>query len=182
MAFNPDVLSAYAEQGDPEKPLPVEDWNPPACGNIDMRIARDGTWFHDGAPILKPALVRLFSRLLRKDDDGYVLVTPAEKVAIAVEDVPFIAVTMSERDGALVFRTNVGDIVTADAEHPLRFESDADGAFIPYIRVRGGLDARLSQGLARDLASRIQTEGDTMGIHSGNSFFTISDPHPVFEP
>ncbi len=91
-----------------------------------MRISRDGTWFHDGRPILRPALVRLFARLLRQDADGYVLVTPVEKVAIAVEDVPFIAVAMNAGP-ALTFRTNIGDVVTADADHPLRFASDDQG-------------------------------------------------------
>ena len=172
-------LTAYAEQGDPEKPLPVETWHPPVCGDIDLRIARDGAWFHNGAPILKPALVRLFARLLRRDEDGYVLVTPAEKVAIVVEDVPFIAVAMTESDAALTFRTNVGDLVTAESDHPLRFVTDA--GFIPYVRVRGGLEARLSPALARDLAELATVEDGQLGIRSGNSFFTIGPADQLFD-
>ncbi len=172
-------LAAYAEQAAPDTPLPVDDWNPPFCGAIAMRIARDGTWLHDGRPIPRPALVRLFARLLRRDADGYVLVTPVEKVAITVEDVPFIAVAMTIGP-ALTFRTSAGDVVTADADHPLRFESDDQG-FRPYVRVRGRLDARLTPALARDLASLVQMIDGRAGISSGNGFFTIPGADQLFD-
>lgn len=179
MTAFPASLSAYAGQGDPAHPLPVETWRPPDCGAIDIRIARDGTWFHEGRPIARLALVRLFSRLLRKDDDGHVLVTPVEKLAITVEDVPFVAVSMTEGP-VLTFHTQVGDVVTADDEHPLRFETD--GGFRPYIRVRGGLEARMSQGVARDLALLVEVRAGMAGIASGNQFFTIGPADQLFDP
>ncbi len=178
MTAFPSSLAAYAGQDDPAQPLPVEDWNPPACGVIDIRIARDGAWFHEGRPIVRPALVRLFSRLLRKDADGYVLVTPVEKLAITVEDVPFIAVSMTQ-GSVLVFHTQVGDSVAADEEHPLRFETSDE--FRPYVRVRGGLEARLSQGVARDLAAMAEVRDGMAGVASGNSFFTIGPADQLFD-
>jgi hypothetical protein len=120
--------------GPPQRALaPVEQWNPPFCGNIDMRIARDRTWFYYGTPINRPALVRLFSTILRKESDGYVLVTPVEKVGIKVEDAPFPAVEMivahRGADQVLRFLTNVGDWVEAGFNHPIRFEKAAcDGS------------------------------------------------------
>jgi hypothetical protein len=155
------ALSRLAEALGPEasrKGLPpVERWNPAYCGEIDMRIAADGTWHYNGSPIGRAALVKLFSTILRKDPERYVLVTPVERVGIAVEDVPFLAVEM-EVDGAgedrrIAFRTNVDDIVEVDADHPLRFERDGTGGVRPYVRVRGGLWARLTRPLALDLIS-----------------------------
>ncbi|ESQ76653.1 DUF1285 domain-containing protein [Asticcacaulis sp. AC402] len=151
-------------------PLPVATWNPPFCGHIDMRIARDGTWFHNGTPIRRPAMVRLFSRLLRRDEDGYVLVTPVEKLGITVEDVPFIAVEMAVVDGTLTFRTNVDDVVTAGRDHPLRFET-GDNGFIPYVEVRIGLFARLARALAQDLAAMGEIRDGWFGVVSDGVFF-----------
>ena len=179
----PASLAAYAGQDDPALPLPVESWNPSACGTLDMHVARDGAWFHEGRPVARPALVRLFARLLRKDDDGYVLVTPVEKLAITVEDVPFIAVALTTSMTAgpdLTFRTNVGDVVTAGGDHPLRFETE--GGFRPYVHVRGGLEARLTQGVARDLAALAEIRDGMAGIASGNSFFTIGPADQLFDP
>ncbi|HET8704786.1 MAG TPA: DUF1285 domain-containing protein, partial [Pseudomonadales bacterium] len=109
---------------------PVEKWNPPFCGDIDMRIKRDGSWWYLGTPIGRKPLVRLFSTILRKDDDRYFLVTPVEKVGITVEDAPFVAVGCDVKEGdsgiELNFITNVDDEVTADADHPIRVVFDAD--------------------------------------------------------
>ncbi len=165
--------------------LPVESWNPPFCGDIDMKIARDGAWFYQGSRIERPALVRLFSRLLRKDEDRYVLVTPVERVGITVEDVPFIAaeLEMAEK-GAFRFRTNVGDEVLADAGHPLRFETGAADGIIPYVLVRGGLWARLTRSLTLDLIAHgtaLDVDGRRMfGVASGGAFFPIA-PAEEFE-
>ena len=158
-------------------PAPVESWHPPYCGEIDLRIAADGTWFHAGTPILRPALVTLFAGILRKDPERYVLVTPVECVGITVEDVPFIGVAMGEAEGAFVIGTNLGDEVRAGAEHPLRFTQDESGGVKPYIRVRGGLWARLTRSLALELLDRGETrehEGsERFGVTSGGVFFPI---------
>ena len=128
-------------------PRPVESWNPPYCGDIGMKIQRDGTWLYQGSPIGRIALVKLFASILRKDEDGRTyLVTPAEKVECAVEDAPFLAVEMavtgSGREQQLTFRTNVDDVVTVDGAHPMRFAvQQPDGGLKPYILVRGRLEA-----------------------------------------
>ena len=136
-------------------PPPVERWNPPFCGDIDMRIAADGTWFYGGTPIGRPPLVRLFASILRKDPERFVLVTPVERVGIAVEDAPFLAVEMAvEGEGesrTIAFRTNVDDVVQVDASHPLRFERDPQDGVKPYVLVRGGLWARVTRALTYDL-------------------------------
>jgi uncharacterized protein len=158
-APDPTLARLSAALGDlPKRGLPpVEAWNPPYCGEIDMRIAADGTWFHNGAPIRRPALVKLFATILRREPDGrMVLVTPVESVGIRVEDAPFVAVEMAvEGTGEarrIAFRTNVDDLVPLDAEHALRFEEDREGGFRPYIHVRRGLWALLTRALAYDLA------------------------------
>ena len=136
---------------------PVEKWNPPFCGDLDMEIRADGTWFYMGTPIGRPALVRLFSTVLRKDENNETyLVTPVEKVGIRVADAPFLAVEMqaSQQDGeaVLTFRTNVGDLVEADAEHPLRFEIVGETRQLkPYLLVRGRLEALLSRAVMYEL-------------------------------
>lgn len=166
-----------------ERPLPpVEEWNPPDCGEIDMRIARDGTWYYRGSPIQRPALVKLFSTILRKDGARYVLVTPVERVGIQVEDVPFLAVEMAvtgdPTDPILWFRTNVGDKVRVDAEHPLTFETGAAGGLVPYILVRKNLLARVTRALMLDLVARAverEHQGSRwLGVVSAGSFFPIA--------
>lgn len=169
---------------DGTRPLPpVEQWNPPFCGDIDMRIARDGAWFYQGTPISRPALVRLFSTILRKDPDRYVLVTPAERVGIIVEDAPFIAVEMeASGDGlaqSLRFRTNVDDWVTADAEHPLRFEREKEsGGVKPYVLVRGELWALVKRALVIDLIAlceiRAHEGAQCFGVASAGAFFPLA--------
>ena len=159
-------------------PPPVELWNPPFCGDIDMRIARDGTWFYGGTPIGRPALVKLFASILRKDPEGFRLVTPVEKVGIIVEDAPFLGVEMKIEHGSnLSFRTNVDDWVEAGAAHPLRFEPGPAGGVKPYVHVRGGLWALLKRALTYDLIARGEVAGaDTggqFGVHSGGLFFPI---------
>ncbi|PTM41898.1 DUF1285 domain-containing protein [Bosea sp. 124] len=134
---------------------PVERWNPDFCGDIDMRIAADGTWFYMGTPIGRPALVKLFSSVLRRDGDDYVLVTPVEKLGIVVEDAPFQAVEMAvEGEGdarSIAFRTHVDDLVTVGPEHAIRFEREAKGGLKPYVHVRRGLWARVTRALSYDL-------------------------------
>src|SRR5262245_42141391 len=136
---------------------PVDRWNPPFCGDIDMEIRADGTWFYMGTPIGRAPLVRLFSTVLRKDEDGKTyLVTPVERVGIRVADAPFIAVEMSvtERKGepVLTFRTNVGDVVEAGKEHPIRFVVEGGNDELkPYLHVRGRLEALVSRAVMYDL-------------------------------
>jgi uncharacterized protein len=163
-------------------PPPVERWNPPYCGEIDMRIAADGSWHYMGTPINRPALVRLFSTVLRKDPERYVLVTPVERVGIVVEDAPFLAVEMAvEGEGAerqIAFRTNVNDLVQVDPSNPLRFDEDAHGGVKPYVKVRGGLWALVTRALALDLiamAEEREVDGERLfGVGVGGAFFPIA--------
>ena len=154
-------------------PAPVDKWHPPYCGEIDMRIAFDGTWFYAGTPIARPAMVQLFAGILRKDSERYVLVTPVECVGIAVEDVPFVAVAMEADAGTLRFVTNLGDEVVAGDDHPMRFSVASDGGIKPYVHIRGGLWARLTRTLAIDLLDRAEERDGTVGIASGGAFFRI---------
>ena len=154
-------------------PAPVHLWHPPFCGDIDMRIAADGTWHYAGTPITRPALVRLFASVLRKDPERFVLVTPAECVGIVVEDAPFAAVAMEEDGGRLRFVTNLGDEVEADADHPLRFAIDGEGGVKPYVLVRGELWARLTRSLAIQLLDRAEERDGTLAVRSGGEVFSI---------
>ncbi|MEA3039177.1 MAG: uncharacterized protein QOE79_1690 [Sphingomonadales bacterium] len=163
-----------------EKKLPpVEKWNPGHCGPSDMRIARDGTWFHQGSPIGRPAMVRLFSTILRREPDGrHVLVTPVEKLDIEVEDAPFVAVELKSegegRDRRLAFRLNTGDMVVAGPEHPLRFAAGEDGPH-PYLRVRGGLEALVARPVYYELAELALAEGaEPPGLWSDGAFFPMA--------
>jgi hypothetical protein len=161
----------------------LRDWNPPFCGNLDIRIARDGAWFYLGSPIERPELVRLFSQVLRREGECYFLVTPAEKVGIVVDDVPFMAIEMKSHDDrgepVLTFRTNVGDVVTCDGEHPLRFSDSAKGGLIPYLHVRADLWAKLTRSLYYELVDRGEVrliDGDEVfGVASAGMFFAIAD-------
>lgn len=138
-------------------PPPVERWNPPFCGDLDMEIRRDGTWFYLGTPIGRMPLVQLFSSVLRKDEDGKTyLVTPVERVGIRVEDAPFVAVEMDVRsDGetqVITFRTNVGDVVEVGPDNPLRFVDEAEtGGLKPYLLVRGRLEALVARSVMYEL-------------------------------
>ncbi len=157
---------------------PVHLWNPPHCGHIDMRIARDGTWFYMGTPIGRPELVRLFATILRKDGDDYVLVTPVEKVGITVDDAPFVAVDFNKQGAGLAFETNVGDVMIAGPDHPIRVERDAEtGEPSPYILVRANLEAlidRKSFYRLVELCEHADHAGSRwFGIRSEGVFFPI---------
>lgn len=156
--------------------------NLPSCGDFDFRIARDGTWFYRGSPIGRKPLVRLFSTVLRRENDGsYWLVTPVERGRITVDDAPFVAVEMlvsgSGRDQKLAFRTNVDDWVTADESHPITLRESADGAPSPYIRVRGELDALIARPVFYDLVDLAETrnekDGAELGIWSTGHYFPL---------
>lgn len=180
----PDFLrglaEAQAEAAHTRKLPPVETWNPPDCGDIDMRIAVDGTWFYLGTPIGRPALVRLFSTILRREADGrYVLVTPVEKVGLKVEDAPFVAVRVDAEGGRLRFLTNVGDEVVAGAEHPLRV-AFRGAEPRPYVRVRGQLEARVSRAVFYELVAmaeeRATATGRELGVWSDGVWFSLGSP------
>jgi uncharacterized protein len=157
---------------------PVERWHPTHCGDIDIRIARDGTWFHQGTPIGRKELVRLFSTILRKDGADYVLVTPAEKMRITVEDAPFQAVLMEVngigRDQVLTFTTNVGDETVAGPGNPIRVETDpVTEEPAPYVHVRSGLEAKIARAVFYALADLAVRDGDILGVWSSGAFFPI---------
>ena len=180
-----------AAQGAAAKGLPpVHLWNPPFCGDLDMRIASDGTWYYLGTPIGRPALVKLFSTILKREDGKYFLVTPVEKVGIRVDDVPFLAVEMAqEGDGAgrkLAFRTNVDDWVPCNRDHRLRFEAAADGGLTPYLHVRSDLWAKVTRALYYDLVEmgeeRVVDGREMFGVMSGGEFFSMADAAQAREP
>lgn len=178
--------AAQTAGGKPSLP-PVERWEPPFCGDIDMEIRADGTWFYMGTPIGRQPLVQLFSTVLRKDADGKTyLVTPVEKVGIRVIDAPFVAVEMnaSERDGrqVLTFRTNVGDVIAAGKDHPLRFpghgpEHGKDSELKPYLHVRGRLEALVSRAVMYELVELGEVAKvagrDMFVVRSGGETFPI---------
>jgi hypothetical protein len=176
-ASNP--LKGLGEARKAKGPPPVHLWNPPFCGDIDMRIAQDGTWFYMNSPIGRKPLVQLFASVLRHDADGkFYLVTPVEKVGIRVDDAPFTAVRMAvQGEGAsqvISFETNVDDSVTVDAAHPLRFavEEGTDG-LKPYVVVRSGLEALVSRALFYDLAAAGMVVGEWFGVWSSGQFFPM---------
>lgn len=172
----PASLADIAEALAAQKLPPVESWHPERTGDSEMRIARDGTWFHQDAPIPRPEMVRLFSTILRREADGrHVLVTPAEKLDIAVEDAAFIAVAVAsegERDARrLGFTLNTGDPVIAGAGHAISLR---DGA--PYLHVRGGLEARIARPVYYELAEIALAEGGTPpGVWSEGAYFPLMD-------
>jgi len=177
------TLAEIAKLAADGKLPPVESWNPSHCGDSAMRILADGTWLHEGSPIGRVAMVRLFSTVLRREPDGgHVLVTPVEKLSIAVDDAPFVVVEMSsEGEGTrrrLAFRTNVGDLVVAGPEHGLVVEDRGHGAH-PYLRVRGGLDALVARPVYYELANLAIEEpvgpGGAIGLWSDGSFFRLGD-------
>lgn len=173
------AVAAAARRGPP----PVHLWNPPFCGDLDMRIAADGTWFYMGTPIGRPPLVRLFASVLKREGDSYFLVTPVEKVGITVDDAPFQAVEMrsstSQQGRTLTFRTNVDDEIVCGPGHPLRFEPEAQtGGLKPYLHVRRDLWARVTRALFYDLVE-LGEERDLngrrmFGVESGGEFFAMA--------
>jgi len=168
-------LAEIARLAAARKLPPVESWQPAHCGDSAMRIARDGTWYHEGAPIRRPAMVRLFASLLRREEDGrHVLVTPVERLDIEVEDAPFVAVeARSEgagRDRRIAFRLNTDEPVVAGPEHRLHL---VDGR--PYLTVRGGLEAAIARPVYYELAElALEEDADPPGLWSDGQFFALS--------
>jgi len=181
-----DGVIAAAKQAPGRGLPPVHLWNPAHCGAIDIVIKKNGLWFHEGTPIGREALVRLFSTVLRKDPEGYVLVTPVEKLAITVEDAPFVAVrvdrlTDSDDRPVLRFITNVGDEVEAGPDHPIRVDMDAATEEPrPYVHVRAGLEALINRPAFYEVAElavpRDMPGGPRMCVQSAGAWFVIGPP------
>ncbi len=178
-----DAIAGAAKREGAKGPPPVHLWNPPYCGDIDMRIAANGTWYYLKTPIGRPALVKLFASVLKREADKYFLVTPVEKCGIVVEDAPFLAVEMRVEDTAsghvLHFRTNVDDWVACGPDHALRFVSDAaTGGLKPYLHVRSELYAKVTRSLFYDLVALGEEraiDGRRMfGVHSQGAFFVMA--------
>ncbi len=168
---------------------PVEAWHPENVREIDMAIDREGNWSYLGSPIGRPEMVRLFASILRREDDGrYALVTPVEKCLIQVADVPFVAVGLSVHDAGpeqvLAFTTNLGDTVHCDDGHALRFSRRGD-AYVPYVTVRSGLEARIGRAVYYDLMAMCDTAVESgqqmLGLWSGGTFWTIAPAGEVAE-
>jgi hypothetical protein len=169
---------------------PVECWNPPFCGDLDMRIAADGTWYYQKTPIGRLPLVKLFASVLKKEGDKYFLVTPVEKVGLTVDDAPFLAVEMTvardDRDRQmLTFRTNVDDEATAGPGHALRFEPEVTGGLRPYLHVRRDLWAKVTRALFYDLVAlgeERDIDGKRMfGVASAGEFFAMAEADSLRE-
>jgi hypothetical protein len=180
-----DVIARFGGEDGLRKKPPVHLWNPPFCGQIDMRIARDGRWHYMGTPIPRPAMVKLFSSILRREpDDSFVLVTPAEKCQIRVDDAPFLAVEMTVagegKDRLIAFRTNVDDVVPLDAEHPLRIAvNPQSGEPAPYVLVRDRLEALIARPVYYQLVDmaeeRTTGERTILGVQSAGRFFELGE-------
>ncbi|WP_068315320.1 DUF1285 domain-containing protein [Polycladidibacter hongkongensis] len=172
----PAALQGLLSRGADLAAAPVDAWDPPDCGDIDMCIRADGSWQYCGSGIGREALVRLFAKVLRRERDGrYVLVTPAEKVGIHVEDAPFLAVEMARQPaknakfpGVLVVRTNLDELVEVDEDHPLRFARAEDGGFRAYVMVRRGLEAAFSRSLMFDLVEELVEHAGGLCLRSGD--------------
>src|SRR5690349_24290517 len=185
--FGLDSITGALAQA-PRRLPPVEHWNPPFCGDLDMRIAGDGTWYYLKTPIGRPALVKLFASVLKREGDKYFLVTPVEKCGITVDDAPFLAVELKAEETAggrvLNFRTNVDDWVACGPEHPLRFEPEAGtGGLKPYLHVRRDLWAKVTRALFFDLVElgeEQEVEGRAMfGVTSMGAFFAMAPADQV---
>jgi hypothetical protein len=178
-----DAIAGVARQTGERGLPPVHLWNPPFCGDLDMRIAADGTWYYLKTPIGRHALVKLFASVLKREDDNYYLVTPVEKCGIVVEDAPFLAVELNvergERGQVLRFRTNVDDWVACGPGHALRFEpEDGTGGLKPYLHVRRDLWAKVTRALFYDLVElgeEREVAGELMfGVASDGEFFAMA--------
>ena len=190
-----DGIASHArKEGSKKGPPPVHLWNPPFCGDLDMRIAADGTWFYLKTPIGRAALVKLFASVLKREGDSYFLVTPVEKCGITVDDAPFLAVEMKIETGAkddakgrvLNFRTNVDDWVACGPEHALRFEPEPNtGGLRPYLHVRRDLWAKVTRALFYDLVELGEERdvgGERMfGVASGGEFFAMASADSLKE-
>ena len=183
MNVDADTIAAAATAAVKSRgPAPVHLWNPPHSGDLDMYIARDGTWYHEGSPINRPAMVKMFSNILRKDSDDYVLVTPVEKVGITVEDAPFITedfeVSGDGNTQVLTFETHVGDFAAAGPDNPIRVVIDPDtDEPAPYVTVRANLEARITRKAFYrlvELGAHQEINGQSMfGVMSSGVFFTF---------
>ena len=178
-----DAIAGAAKRAGEKGLPPVHLWNPPFCGDLDMRIASDGTWFYLKTPIGRPALVKLFASVLKREGDKYYLVTPVEKCGIVVDDAPFMAVELKvehgERGQVLMFRTNVDDWVACGSDHALRFEPEAEtGGLKPYLHVRRDLWAKVTRALFYDLVElgeERDIDGERMfGVVSAGEFFVMA--------
>jgi hypothetical protein len=183
-----DGIAGAAREASGKGAPPVHLWNPPFCGDLDMRIAADGTWFYLKTPIGRPALVKLFSSVLKREGDKYFLVTPVEKCGIIVEDAPFLAVELRVKHGeagkVLHFRTNVDDWITCGSDHRLRFERQAaTGGLKPYLHVRRDLWALVTRALFYDLVElgeEREVSGERMfGAISAGEFFPMARAEEV---
>jgi len=178
-----ESIAGAARKESKSGPPPVHLWNPPFCGDLDMRIATDGTWYYLKTPIGRPALVKLFASVLKREGDKYFLVTPVEKCGITVDDAPFLAVELKLADGprgrVLNFRTNVDDWVACGPDHALRFEPErATGGLKPYLHVRRNLWAKVTRALFYDLVA-LGEERDVagrrmFGIASSGEFYVMA--------
>ena len=168
------ALTRAAQQAPGRGLPPVHLWNPTHCGDIDIVIRRDGVWMHEGSPIGRPELVRLFSTVLRKDPEGYCLVTPVEKLSITVEDLPFRAVAVDRQGDALVFTTDVGDVVEAGPDHELVVHTDSQtGEPAPEVRVRADLWARIARPVFYELVEMAGEQDGQLTVHSRGQAFSL---------
>ncbi|WP_420585699.1 DUF1285 domain-containing protein [Ruegeria sp.] len=175
---SPDGIAASVKATKTKGLPPVHLWNPPFCGDLDIKIAKDGTWSYLGSPINRFELVKLFSSILKKEDGKYFLVTPVEKVGITVEDAPFIAVDYdADGEGAaqnLTFTTHVGDSAAAGPDHPIRIVIDPDTEEpSPYILIRANLEARIDRKSFYRLVDIAEHQDDWFGVWSGGQFFPL---------
>lgn len=180
-----DLISTLQVEAGLEKPRslpPVHLWNPEHCGDIGLEIRRDGSWWQEGVRFSREKLVRLFSTILRRDADGYYLVTPHEKVVVKVEDAPFVGVRVDRHESGghqvILVTTNVGDVVAVDEAHPLRVETNRQtGEPSTYVRVRGGLDARLGRPAWYELISWAEADAGkpTMSVMSSGVRFPVGE-------
>jgi hypothetical protein len=160
---------------------PVDRWNPPYCGEAGIEIRRDGSWWHEGTRMTRERLVRLFASVLRRDEDGHhYLVTPAERIRITVEDAPFLAIRVDRRIGesgpVLVFTTDMGDLVAAGPDHPIRVETDpATGEPRPYVRVRGRLEARILRAPFYELVDHASVQDGHWVVESCGTAFVLGE-------
>lgn len=174
-AFRPELMAVAAEKAAKGNGLPpVHLWDPEFCGDIDMRIKRDGSWDYMGTPISRKRMIKLFSTILRRDGDDYFLVTPVEKVGIKVDDAPFVAVEMEQDNDHIIFRTNLDDYVKAGIDYPISVVIDnKTGEPSPYVRVRGNLDALITRSVFYQLAELAKEHEGRFGVWSSGVFFPL---------
>lgn len=169
-----EAVVQSAKQAPGKGLAPVHLWHPAHCGDIDITIRADGVWLHEGSPIGRAEMVRLFSSILRKDPDGYHLVTPVEKMRIKVEDLPFRAVSVREEDGTLIFTTDQGDEAAAGPDHAIIVDTDpATGEPSPRVHIRADLWARIGRSVFYELVERAEEVDDTLCIRSGGKMFAL---------